>query len=45
MIISFKRIVVPLGITTPLAIVGMGGNTAYGKAMEKTGGKIQDDTK
>ena len=47
MITAFKRIVVLFCITTLLAIVGMGCNTAhgFGKDMEKAGEKIQDGTK
>ena len=47
MITSFKRIVALLCITTLLAIVGVGCNTAhgFGKDMEKAGEKIQDGTK
>jgi predicted small secreted protein len=43
----FKRIIVLLCLTTLLAIVGMGCNTAhgFGKDMEKAGDKIQDGTK
>jgi predicted small secreted protein len=43
----FKRIIVLLCLTTLLAIVGMGCNTAhgFGKDMEKAGEKIQDGTK
>lgn len=42
-----KRIVVLLFITTLLAIVGIGCNTAhgFGKDMEKAGDKIQEGTK
>lgn len=42
-----KRIVVLLFVTAPLAIVGIGCNTAhgFGKDMEKAGDKIQDGTK
>ena len=42
-----KRIVVLLFVTTLLAIVGVGCNTAhgFGKDMEKAGDKIQDSTK
>jgi predicted small secreted protein len=43
----FKRIIVLLCLTTLLAIVGMGCNTAhgFGKDMEKAGDKIQEGTK
>jgi predicted small secreted protein len=43
----FKRIVVLLCITTLLAIVGMGCNTAhgFGKDVEKAGEGIQNGTK
>ena len=42
-----KRIVVLLLLTTLLAIVGVGCNTAhgFGKDMEKAGESIQDGTK
>ena len=42
-----KRMVVLPFITAPLAIVGTGCNMArgFGTEMEKTGGKIPDDTK
>jgi predicted small secreted protein len=42
-----KRIVVLVFVTTLLAIVGVGCNTAhgFGKDMEKAGDKIQDSTK
>jgi predicted small secreted protein len=47
MITLTKRIVVLLFVTTLLAIVGVGCNTAhgFGKDMEKAGDKIQDSTK
>ena len=47
MITLTKRIVVLLCITSLLAIVGMGCNTAhgFGKDMEKAGEKIQDSTR
>jgi predicted small secreted protein len=47
MIILSKRIVLLLFVTTLLAIVGVGCNTAHGsgKDMEKAGDKIQDSTK
>jgi predicted small secreted protein len=47
MITLTKRIVVLLFVTTLLAIVGVGCNTAhgFGKDMEKAGDKIQDNTK
>jgi predicted small secreted protein len=47
MIILSKRIVLLLFVTTLLAIVGVGCNTAhgFGKDMEKAGDKIQDSTK
>jgi len=42
----FKRIVVLLCLTSLLAIVGIGCNTAhgFGKDMEKAGDKIQEGT-
>jgi len=47
MSIFIKRIVVLLFVTTLLAIVGVGCNTAhgFGKDMEKAGESIQDGTK
>ena len=47
MITSFKRIVVLLCVTTLLAIVGMGCNTAhgFGKDVSNAGDSIQDGTK
>ncbi|MGD0351554.1 MAG: entericidin A/B family lipoprotein [Verrucomicrobiota bacterium] len=47
MITSFKRIVVLLRITTFLAIVGMGCNTAhgFGKDVQKAGEGIENGTK
>jgi predicted small secreted protein len=47
MITSFKRIVVLLSITTLLAIVGMGCNTAhgFGKDVSNAGEGIQNGTK
>jgi predicted small secreted protein len=47
MITSFKRIVVLLCLTTLLAIVGMGCNTAhgFGKDVSNAGEAIQDGTK
>jgi predicted small secreted protein len=47
MITSFKRTVVLLCITTLLAIVGMGCNTAhgFGKDVQKAGEGIQNGTK
>lgn len=43
----FKRIVVLLCLTSLLAIVGLGCNTAhgFGKDMESAGEQIQDGTK
>lgn len=43
----FKRIVVLLCLTSLLALVGMGCNTAhgFGKDMENAGESIQDGTK
>jgi predicted small secreted protein len=47
MIKSIKRIVVLLFVTTLLAIVGMGCNTAhgFGKDMQSAGESIQNGTK
>ena len=47
MITSIKRIVVLLFVTSLLAIVGVGCNTAhgFGKDMESAGDSIQDGTK
>jgi predicted small secreted protein len=47
MITYIKRIVVLLFVTSLLAIVGVGCNTAhgFGKDMEKAGDSIQDGTK
>ena len=47
MIPSIKRIVVLWFVTTLLAMVGLGCNTAngFGKDMEKAGEKIQNGTK
>ena len=47
MITSFKRIVVLLCITTFLAVVGMGCETAhgFGKDMQNAGEGIQNGTK
>jgi len=47
MITFIKRIVVLLFITTFLAMVGVGCNTAhgFGKDMESAGDSIQDGTK
>jgi predicted small secreted protein len=47
MITFIKRIVVLLFVTSLLAIVGTGCNTAhgFGKDMEKAGESIQDGTK
>lgn len=44
---SFKRIIVLLCLTSLLAIVGIGCNTAhgFGKDLEKAGDKIQEGTK
>jgi predicted small secreted protein len=43
---SFKRIIVLLCLTSLLAVVGLGCNTAhgFGKDMESAGDSIQDGT-
>jgi len=47
MTITFKPIVLLLGVTVMLAVAGTGCNTAhgFGKDMEKAGEKIQNGTK